>query len=95
MKHCIIVKWNETVADKDALTEEIKKLFEPAPQFIEGVKYVDFLRNCIDRPNRYDLAIVIHMDREALPLWDASDIHKRWKSEYGGFVQSKAIFDHD
>jgi hypothetical protein len=95
MKHCIIVKWNDKVTDKCAVAEEVKKLYDPVPQTVEGVKYIDFLRNCIDRPNRYDLAIVIHMDSDALPRWDESEIHKRWKSEYGDLIASKTIFDFE
>ena len=50
---------------------------------------------CVDRANRYDLMIVLDMDKDALPNWDASDIHHRWKDEYGGLLEKKAIFDYE
>lgn len=92
MKHCIIVKFVDTVEDKAALVNEIRAVFaaEAIPQGVEGYSFVE---NCVARPNRYDLMIVVHMPVEALPVWDASAIHKRWKSEFGGYVAGKAIFD--
>lgn len=92
MKHCIIVKFVDTVEDKAALVNEIRAVFaaEAVPQGVEGYSFVE---NCVARPNRYDLMIVVHMPVEALPVWDASAIHKRWKSEFGGYVVGKAIFD--
>ena len=60
---------------------------------IDGVRGVEFKENCIERENRYDLMIVLEMDEEALPSWDASEIHHRWKDEYGHLVAKKAIFD--
>lgn len=39
--------------------------------------------------------IVLTMPSEALPAWDASDLHKRWKAEYGALIAQKAIFDCD
>lgn len=91
MKHCIIVKFNDTVEDKAALINEIRAVFaaEAIPQGVEGYSFVE---NCVARPNRYDLMIVVHMPVEVLPVWDASAIHKRWKSEFGGYVAGKAIF---
>ena len=32
---------------------------------------------------------------EGLERFDASDIHKDWKSKYGDLLESKAIFDCD
>ena len=49
--------------------------------------------SCINRPNRYDLMIVLDMDPEALPAYDVSEPHIRWKTEYGSVVETKAIFD--
>ena len=53
------------------------------------------LRNCIDRENRYDLAIIIDMDKAALPAWDASELHREWKSGFGSYLAAKAIFDFE
>ncbi len=94
MKHCILAKWNETVADKAALLAQVKALYAAADAIL-GVHGVSVHPCCIDRPNRYDLMIVLDMDREALPNWDASDIHHRWKDEYGGLLEKKAIFDYE
>ena len=94
MKHCIISKFSEDVGDKAALIEKIKALFA-AEERPEGVRGYEFITNCIDRPNRYDLMIVIDMPHNALPAWDASALHKRWKSEFSGYLAAKAIFDYE
>lgn len=93
MKHCILAKWNETVTDKAALLAQVRALY--TADDIPGVHSVTVYPCCIDRPNRYNLMIVLDMDREALPNWDASDIHHRWKDEYGGLLEQKAIFDYE
>lgn len=49
----------------------------------------------IDRPNRYDLLIALEMDVADLPTWDASDLHKQWKADFGSLIEKKAIFDCD
>lgn len=92
MKHHIIVKFAENVADKHALVGEIRAMFDGETK-PEGVEGYSFIENCIDRPNRYDLMIIVHLPREALGAWDASAVHKRWKSDFGGYVAQKAIFD--
>ncbi len=92
MKHNIIVKYNESVSDKGAMLAEIKALFASAGE-IEGVSGAEAVPNCIDRENRYDVMITVTMEKDALPNWDESALHKRWLSEYGGIVAKKAIFD--
>lgn len=92
MKHHIIVKFNEQVNDKAALYSELSALFSRCTE-VEGVHGCTLIPNCIDRPNRYDLMIVIEMDKDALPRWDACEIHHTWKDSYGHLVGSKAIFD--
>ena len=92
MKHHIIVKFTEDVADKGALIGEIRAMFESEVK-PEGIEGYSFIENCVDRPNRYDLMIIVHMPREALRTWDASAVHKRWKSGFGSRVAQKAIFD--
>lgn len=94
MLHHIIVKFNETVSDKAALCEEIGQLYAGAAQ-IPGVHAVALKPNVINRANRYDLMIRLQMDAEALPAWDESDIHHRWKEHYGPMLEKKAIFDCD
>ena len=94
MKHCIIAKFNDTVDDKAAMIERIEALFISAPA-MDGVCGCTVLRNCVDRENRYDLAIVIDMDKAALPAWDASELHREWKSRFGSYLAAKAIFDFE
>ena len=94
MKHCIIAKFNDTVGDKAAMTSQIEALFSSAPA-MDGVHGCTVLRNCIDRENRYDLTIVIDMDKAALPAWDASELHREWKSRFSSYLAAKAIFDFE
>lgn len=47
----------------------------------------------IDRPNRYDLLILLCMEKGALEAYDGSEAHHRWKEVYGGMIEKKAIFD--
>ena len=92
MKHHIIVKFAENMADKRALVGEIRAMFDGEAK-PEGVHSYSFVENCVARPNRYDLMIIVHMDADALANWDASAVHHRWKDEFGRFVAAKAIFD--
>ena len=78
MKHLILVKWKETVDDASQLKDEAEALFR------ETLKTA---------ANRYDLMIAIDMDRDALPAYNESAAHKRWKAEYGERIEKKAIFD--
>ena len=94
MLHHIIAKLNDPAIDRLALCREVQALFEETLA-IPGVHGVTVKPNVIDRPNRYDLMIVIDMDPEALPLYDACDAHKRWKANYGALLSAKAIFDCD
>lgn len=92
MKHHIIVKFTDEVADKPALCDELEALFAEALA-VEGIRGVELKRNCVPRANRYDLMIVIELEANALPTWDECAVHKLWKSRYGSLVASKAIFD--
>ncbi len=92
MKHNIIVKWTKEGKKREGLLKELEELFSATAE-VEGVKGVQFIPNCVDRPNRYDLMIVIEMEKDALPCWDASSVHHEWKDRYGSLVTSKAIFD--
>ena len=94
MKHYILAKWNEKVTDKAALLPQIRALFSTI-NTVSGVHDAQVYPCCIDRANRYDLMIVLEMDKDALPNWDASDIPHRWKDEYGGLLEKKAIFDYE
>lgn len=92
MKHHILAKFSESVEDKSALLLEIQKLFA-AGEEIGGVESYTVIPNCIDRANRYDVMIVVEMQKEALPNWDESKLHRDWKEKFGGFLEKKAIFD--
>lgn len=94
MLHHILVKWNDTVTDKAALAQEVCALFADAAK-LPGVRGCQVRPNVVDRPNRYDLMIVVDMDREALPGWDACALHHAWKDGYGARIAQKAIFDCD
>ena len=92
MKHCIIVKFAEGTRVEELL-EPVRGIFSETLS-IPGVHGLELKRSCIDRPNRYDLMIVLEMDPEALSAYDASEPHRRWKEEYGGRIARKAIFDY-
>ena len=91
MKHHIIVKFTEGT-DVAALLEPVREIFARTLE-IPGVHGVELKPNCVDRPNRCDLMIVIDMDREALPVYDASEPHHQWKRDYADRIAQKAIFD--
>jgi len=91
MKHHIIVKFTEGT-DTAALLEPVRAIFEQTLS-IPGVHGVELKSSCVDRPNRFDLMIVLDMDKEALPAYDASAPHAQWKQEYGPITAKKAIFD--
>ncbi|MBQ7063625.1 MAG: hypothetical protein IJM90_01855 [Firmicutes bacterium] len=91
MKHHIIVKFTEGT-DVAALLAPVKAIFTETLS-IPGIHGLELKTSCIHRPNRYDLMIVLDMDPEALPAYDASEPHHRWKEEYGHVVEAKAIFD--
>ncbi len=92
MKHHIIIKYNALVTDKQKMQAEIENFFSPATE-IDGVYGVCFYPNCIPLENRFDLMIVLEMDKAALPNWNASALHLQWKEQYGRYILSKAIFD--
>ncbi len=93
MKHHIIVKFTEGT-DTAALVEPVRSIFEETLS-IPGIHGVELKLSNSDRANRYDLMIVIDMDKEALPAYDASEPHHRWKEEYNDRIAKKAIFDCD
>lgn len=93
MKHYIIVKFTEGT-DVKALLAPVKAIFDETLS-IPGVHGVELKLSNSDRPNRFDLMIEMDMDKEALPAYDVSAPHIRWKTEYGDRVAKKAIFDCD
>jgi hypothetical protein len=93
MKHYIIVKFIKDT-DFHALENPVRSIFEETLS-IRGIHGVDIKLSNSDRDNRYDMMIVMDMDKEALPAYDVSDPHLRWKSEYGELIDKKTIFDCD
>ena len=91
MKHYIIVKFTQGV-EVGELLEPIRELFSETLT-IPGIHGLELRRCCVDRSNRYDLMIVLDMDKEALAAYDASEPHHRWKETYGDKIAAKAIFD--
>jgi len=91
MKHYIIVKWADGV-NKRELADKARKLYSNATS-IECVKRVDICDNITARDNRYDLMIVLYLESDALTTWDESQLHKKWKSEFGAMIDKKCIID--
>ena len=91
MKHHILVKFTEGT-DVQALLKPVQAIFAETLR-IPGIHGLELKPSCSDRANRYDLMIVLDMDPEALPAYDASEPHHRWKAEYGPITAKKAIFD--
>ena len=92
MKHCILVKFKKDYDWKNELPN-IHRIFNGIN--IKGVNFVEYLQNCVDKENRYDLLIRIDMDKESLPLYDACPNHHEWKDNYSQFIEKKAIFDYE
>lgn len=91
MKHYIIAKFDESV-DANEMVSQIRELFHKALD-INGVDKVEIYVSNIDLPNRHDLMIKMSLSQIALELFDNSEVHKKWKSEYGRYIIQKTIFD--
>ena len=91
MKHYIIVKFDESV-DANEMVSKIRELFHKALD-INGVDKVEIYVSNIDLPNRHDLMIKMSLSQIALELFDNSEVHKKWKSDYGRYIIQKTIFD--
>ena len=95
MKHCILAKYRpEVYPRRQELLPRIRQIFSAASE-LEGVSGASVYPNCVARENRYDVMIVLEMDRDALSLYDDSEMHHRWKDEFGGLLEKKAIFDYE
>ena len=93
MKHYIIAKLHDS-SKREELVAPVQALFDRTLS-IPGIHKVTVKPCCVDRANRYDLMILLEMDPEALPAYDASEPHHFWKNEYGSKIEKKAIFDCD
>lgn len=94
MRHHILIKWNDQAPDHERLRRDIEALFQ-AVLAVPGIHRVDVLPSVIDRPNRYNLLILLHMDKDALPAYDACEAHHTFKATYTPYMAQKAIFDCD
>ena len=93
MKHYIIVKFNSDYDYKKEI-ENINKLFNEALK-IEGVNKIDIYKSNSDRTNRHNLMIKMELTEQGLIDFDNSWIHKKWKEDYGKYIETKTIFDCD
>ena len=93
MRHYIVVKFTEGT-DVEALAAPVRGIFEKTLE-IPGIHSLDIRTSNSDIANRFDLMIIIDMEKEALPAYAASEPHLRWKREYGDRIAKKAIFDCD
>ncbi len=91
MLHHIIVKWNANV-DKEAAAQKVHLLYAAAAK-IPGIQQVEIRENIIPRDNRYDIMIVLNMEKSALSAWDQSELHRQWKAQFGPLMEKKCIFD--
>lgn len=91
MKHYIIAKFKDG-ENTEKLFPEIKTLFDKA-LMIEGVENIEIHKSNSKRDNRYSLMIEMTLSPEGLEKFDASKVHRDWKSRYGELLESKAIFD--
>ncbi len=92
MKHHIIVKFRNDAPSVEEMMPRIDAIFSGVLE-VPGVRGYEILENCVDRSNRYNLMIVITMDRDALGTYDKCEAHHAWKNEFSGYIESKAIFD--
>ena len=92
MRHHILVKWNKQAPDREQLRRDIEALFQQVLE-VPGIHRVDVLPNVVDRPNRYDLLILLTMDADALDAYDSCAAHHAFKDIYTPYMEKKAIFD--
>ena len=93
MNHYIIVKFN---SNYDYLKEinNITSLFNESLK-ISGVDKVNIYVSNSELSNRYDLMIKMELTSDGLVEFDNSWIHKKWKEDYGKYIENKTIFDCD
>ncbi len=93
MKHYIIVKFIEGYNYIEEINN-IKELFNESLK-LDGVSRIDIYKSNSSRSNRYDLMIMMTLTNDGLDSFDNSWIHKKWKEDYGKYIESKTIFDCD
>lgn len=93
MEHYIIVKFIDSINIYE-LEKPIKDLFSETLH-ISGVKGVEIKISNTSLSNRHHLMIKMILTPEALIEFDNSEIHAKWKAQYGDLIISKTIFDCD
>lgn len=94
MKHCIIVKWNNKVKDKDEYYKKVVDAFSKITD-IEGINGFEVYKSCSKRENRYDVMIEIDCTQEGLNNYDLSKLHIDWKNNFTEYFEAKTIFDYN
>ena len=95
MQHHVIVKFKDNIENKIALADEIGNLFKGMVGSVPGVHKVSPHKNCIGMSNRYDLMVIVDMDKDALQTYTDSAIHSKWINDYEKFLESKVIMDYE
>ena len=94
MRHCILAKFRSDAGDWHAYLPRIREIFGAAEE-IPGVRGAAVYPCCVNRENRYHVLIELEMEPSALPAYDESAMHHRWKDEFGPLLEKKAIFDYE
>lgn len=92
MLHYILVKWKEGRLDKATLSDRAAALLTQAV-ILPGVEGVMVQQACMFGERRGDLMVCMKLERNALPAFDASNIHRKWKEVFGPYIQQKMVFD--
>jgi len=91
MVHYIIVKFSKEFDYLENINE-ITDLFNEALK-LDGVNKINIYTSNSKLNNRSDLMIKMELTAGALNEFDNSWIHKKWKDEYGKYIENKTIFD--
>ena len=91
MRHYILAKFQSDAGDWHDYLPRIREIFGAAGE-ISGVCGAAVYPGC---ENRYHVLIELEMDPSALPAYDESAMHHRWKDEFGPLLEKKAIFDYE
>lgn len=91
IQHHILIKWREGI-DRAAMVTAVTNVFSEALG-IDGVEKLTVKPSSSDRPNRYDLLVILTVTEDGLLRYDASGMHRKWKEDYGEKIEKKAIFD--
>lgn len=89
-----MVKWNETVADKKAMAEEVYQLWCKGLENKE-IRKITKHENLLEKPNRFDVMYVVELDPADMQVWVDCEPHQIWKNDYAKYVEAKAIIDLD